>query len=260
MLKGEYYLNGFNSGDYNAYASLERYLNKKLGYVKLFFNNVNRTPSFIFDNRSSFNFGNNNNFNKENITSFGASAVNPIITLGFKNHLLTNYTYFKNNYQSAQNSKLINLLQLYASKKIRLGKKWNWYADAVLQQTDAAAPIRVPLLFTRSRIAFEGKFFKNLQLSTGVEVRYYTAYKVNNYSPVIGQFVVQDSITIKNLPDIHFFAHFRIKGFTGFFRAENLNTVSMKNGFGFINNNFAAPLYPTQGLMIRFGIQWWYVN
>ena len=77
---------------------------------------------------------------------------------------------------------------------------------------------------------------------------------------MLGQFTVQDTVTIKNLPDVAAFLHFRIKGFTGYFRAENLNTASLKDGFGFINNNFAAPHYPTQGMIIRFGIQWWFVN
>jgi hypothetical protein len=129
-----------------------------------------------------------------------------------------------------------------------------------VQQTDQAAPIKVPFLFTRNRLAFEGTFYKNLNLSTGLEVRYYTPYKANNYSPVIGQFTPQDTVTISNTPDVSAFLHFRIKGFTGYIRAENLNTVSFRNGFGFINNNFAAPHYPTQGMIIRFGIQWWFVN
>lgn len=260
LLKGEFYLNGLNAGDYNVTANLSRFLNKKLGDVRLFFTNTNRTPSFIFDNRSSFNLGNNTGFNKENITSFGATATNPFVQLGFTNHLITNYTYFYNYYQATQSSKIINLLQLSASKKIRLGKKWNWYLDAVVQQTDAAAPIKVPLVFTRSRVAFEGNFFKNLNLSTGFEVRYFTPYRANNYSPLIGQFTPQDTVTIKNLPDLHAFLHFRIKSFTGFLRAENLNTVSFRNGFGFINNNFAAPHIPTAGMIIRFGVRWWFVN
>ena len=260
LLKGEFYLNGLNSGDYNVTANLSRFLNKRLGDVKLFFSNTNRTPSFIFDNRSSFNLGNNNNFNKENITSFGATATNPYVQLGFTNHLLTNYSYFYNYYQTAQSSKLINVLQISAAKKIKLTKRINWYLDAVLQQTDAAAPVRVPLLYTRSRVAFEGNFFKNLNLSTGLEIRYFTPYKANNYSPLVGQFSPQDTLTIKNLPDIHAFFHFRIKSFTGFLRAENLNTASLKNGFGFINNNFAAPHFPTPGMIIRFGVRWWFVN
>ena len=260
LLKGEFYLNGLNSGDYSAEARLARFLNKKLGDVSLYFTNVNRTPSFIFDNRSSFNLGNVNNYKKENITSFGATATNPFIQFGFNNFLITNYSFFKNYYQTDQYNKPINILQFFASKKIRLKKNIYYYGDATLQQTDKAAPIKLPFIFTRSRLAYEGSVFKNLRVSTGLELRYYTAYKANNYSPLLGQFSPQDTVTISNKPDIAAFLHFRIKGFSGFLRAENLNTVSFRNGFSFVDNNFAAPHYPTQGLMIRFGIRWWFVN
>ncbi len=260
LLKGEFYLNGFNSGDYSATASLSRYLNKKWGDIQLFFTNANRTPSFIFDKRSSFNLEENNSTNKENIISFGATANNSFVQLGFANHLITNYAYFTNYYQTTQSSKPINVLQLSASKKVRLTKRWNYYLDATVQQTDASAPVKVPLVFTRSRIAFEGNFFKNLFLSTGLEVRYFTPYEAYNYSPLNGQFVPQDTMKLKNLPDVHAFIHFRIKSFTGYLRVENLNTVSLKNGFGFVNNNYATPFIPSPGMIIRFGVRWWFVN
>ena len=260
LLKGEYYLNGLYSGDYSAQGSIGRFLNKKLGDVNFYFSNVNRTPSFIFDNRSSFNLVNVNNYKKENITSFGATATNPFIKFGFNNYLLTNYSYFKNYYQTDQYNNPINILQFFASKKIKLKKNLFYYADATLQQTDKAAPIKLPFLFTRSRIAYEGSLFKNLRLSTGLEIRYYTPYKANNYSPLLGQFSPQDTAVIRNRPDVAAFLNFRIKGFSAFLRAENLNTVNFSNGFGFVDNNFAAPHYPTQGMIIRFGIRWWFVN
>jgi Putative porin len=141
-----------------------------------------------------------------------------------------------------------------------LTKRWNLYADITFQQTDGSAPVKVPLLFTRNRLAYEGNFFKNLYLSAGLELRYFTPFEAYNYSPVMGQFTPQDTFKLKNLPDISAFFHFRIKSFTAFIRAENLNTISFKNGFGFTNNNFAAAHYPTQGFMLRFGIQWGFVN
>ena len=260
LLKGEFYLNGLNSGDYSVQGNISRYINKKFGDVNFYFNNVNRTPSFIFDNRSSFNLGNINSYKKENITSFSAIASNRFIKFGFNNYLITNYSYFKNYYQTDQYNKPINVLQFFASKKIKLKKNIFYYADATLQQTDKAAPINIPFVFTRSRVAYEGSLFKNLKVSTGLELRYYTAYTANNYSPLLGQFSPQDTITIKNKPDISAFLNFRIKGFSAYIRVENLNTASFKNGFGFVDNNFAAPHYPTQGMMIRFGIRWWFVN
>ena len=260
LAKGEFYLNGLNTGDYSAYLTIGRTIDKKWGDVRLFFRNVNRTPSFIYSDLSAFNLGNAGLSKKENITIFGAEANNRYFNIGFKNNLITNLTYFKDYYHTAQLSSLLNLLQVFASKQIRLTKKINWYAEAVAQQTDGASPIKVPLLFTRNRFAFEGVYYKNMNYSMGLEVRYFTPYKAYNYSPVMGQFMPQDTFKLKNLPDISAFFDFRIKSFTAYIRAENLNTISPANGFAFIHNNFAAPHYPTPGLMLRLGIQWGFVN
>lgn len=261
LANGELYMAGLNSGDYSINASLARYLNKKWGNVRLAFSNVNRTPSFIFNPLSSFSFGNAGGYKKENIITLKANADNPFVSLSAANYLITNYAYFTGFYKTDQYSKVINLLQLSAAKKIKLARHWNLYAEVTLQQTDAAAPIKVPLIFTRNRLAYEGVFFKNLNLSTGLEFRYYTPYKAYNYSPVMGQFFVSDTtITLRNRPDITAFLHFRIKSFTAFIRVENLNTMDFSNGFGFTKNNFAAPHYAYPGLVTRFGIQWNFVN
>ena len=103
-------------------------------------------------------------------------------------------------------------------------------------------------------------FYKNLNLSTGIEFRYYSPYKGNGYSPVGGQFFNQDSFTIRNRPDISAFLHFRIKSFILFLRGENLNTMNFTDGFGFTKYNYAAPHYVYPGFVFRFGIEWGFVN
>ncbi len=260
LLKGEFNVAGYYAADYNAQASLSRFLNKKLGNVNVFFTNVSRSPSFIFNTNSSFNFNSTSETKKENIIAFGAKSNNAFIEIGFNNYLINNYSYFTNFYKTDQYSKPINILQIFASKKIKVRKNIFYYIEATAQQTDNASPIKLPLLFTRSRIAYEGSIYKNLKLSTGLEVRYYTAYKANNFSPILGQFVAQDTTTIYNKPDITAFLNFRIKNFSAYLRAENLNTTTFKNGFSFTDNNFAAPHYPTQAFAIRFGIRWWFVK
>lgn len=260
LAKGDFYLNGINSGDYEAYASLSRTLNGKLGSVRLTFQNVNRSPSFIYTGYSAFNFGNTANYKKENTIMLKASADNPFFNLSFTNYLITNYLYFKGFYQTDQYTTLMNIIQASISKKIKLTKRWNWYTEVTLQQADGAAPVKVPLIFTRNRLAYEGVFFNNLNLSTGIEFRYYTPYYGYNYSPLMGQFTTQDSFKINNRPDINAFLHFRIKSFTAYIRAENLNAIDFANGFGFTKNNFAAPHYVYPGLVIRFGISWNFIN
>lgn len=260
IAEGEFYPVGLNSGDYRVYASLTRYLNKKLGDVQVLFQNVNRTPSFVFNELSSFNFRNHLSLKKENITMISATSENPLFTLLVRNISITNYSYFTDYYHTAQVSGLLNITQAEGQKAFRLTKRLTLYSDVIIQQTAGNTPIRVPLFYTRQRVAFEGNFYKNLNLSTGLDISYHTPYKANGFSPVIGQFVPQDTVSINNLPDVNFFFHFRIKSFTGILRLENLNTISFANGVGFTNNNFAAPLYPTPGLIFRLGVQWGFVN
>jgi Putative porin len=115
-------------------------------------------------------------------------------------------------------------------------------------------------LFTRNRFAFEGKFFKTLNLSTGVELRYHTPYKADGFSPILGQFFLQNDTTINNLPDIAAYLQFRIRSLSMFLRAENLNTFQIGASNGFLNNNLAGPLNPTPGFFVRFGVYWGFVN
>lgn len=260
IARGELYSAGNNGGDYSIYAYLTRFIGRRWGNVGITFQNINRSPSYIFNSSSSFNFRNNLSLSKENITIFKATAENPYISLAAANYFITNYTYYTSYYKTAQFSRIINILQLSASKKFTLTKRLNLYTDATVQIADAASPIRLPLVFTRNRLAYEGLFFKNLYVSTGLDVRYYTPFKMYDYSPVMGQFFPQDSVSINNRPDINAFFHFRIRKFGGYIRAENLNSIDFSDGFGFTKSNFAAPNYIYPGYLFRFGIQWNFVN
>ena len=258
---GRFYVNGLNAGDYNAYISLRRFISKQVGFLQVGFQNVNRTPSFTFDQVSSFYLGAPANFNKENTINIFGSLEQPQRKLKLKGsyYLVSNYTYYRNYYQPDQASTLFNLLQITAEKQVRLYRKWNLKTWIILQQKAGSAPVNLPLLLTRNQIGYDGNLgFKNLLVSMGLELRYYTPFKSNGYSPVIGQFFVQDSITTRlKLPEIAAFVHFRIKSFTAYVRAENLNAFG---GGGFYNNNVIIPDYPYPGLQIRLGIFWSFVN
>lgn len=260
---GKLNLVGFNSGDYEANVNLKRFVARRGGYIDLGFSNVNRTPSFVFDHRSSFYFDVAKKFNKENITQISASLFQPLIGLKISGNyfLVGNYTYFKNYYEADQENALFNLLQIALEKKIRIGKRWVWHADVYFQKETGDVPVNVPLIFTRNRIGYEGTFgFKKLDIAIGFEIKYHTPYKADGYSPAIGHFFFQDSIRISNKPDIAAYMHFRIRNFRAFLRVENLNTITITNGFGFRNNNFAAPGYPYPGMNLRLGIYWSFVN
>jgi hypothetical protein len=263
-LAGTFYVAGLNGSDYHVSASLKRLIGKKLGYLALGFENVNRSPSFIHNDLSNFKrftIG-NTSFKKENTTVASAQYELPQLQLviGGKYFLASNYIYFQNYTQAEQEATLFNVLQVHAHKKFKLLKKVNWYTDLYVQQTTANAPVNLPLAYTRNRFAFEGVFFRNLNLSTGLEMRYHTPYKADGFSPLLGQFFLQNTTTINNLPDIAAFVHFRIRSLSMFLRAENLNAVQVSPDFGFFNNNMVTPLQPMPGLQMRFGIFWGFVN
>jgi hypothetical protein len=264
--KGILYFTGLNAGDYKAYASLQRSIGKRAGYIQFAFENVNRTPSFINDPRSNFYLMKTvENFNKENTTHISATIFQPSLKLKLEGHyyLLTNYTYVTDFYKLQQEGTLFNMVQVGLQKTFNVGRRFRWHADVYVQQRIGNAPVNVPTVFTRHRFAYEGSLgFKNLDMAAGIEARYHTSYKADNYSPVLGQFFYQNSTTIEYArPDIHGYIHFRIRSFKLYFRAENLNTAQVQDKeFGWTLNNLAAPDYPYPGFILRFGIYWSFVN
>ena len=260
---GRLYVAGSYAGDYSAYISLTRSLKNNKGSLLLGFQNVNRTPSFVADNiATSFPTIPSSNFNKENIAkAFVRLSIPPLaLNVMADYYLITNYVYFDGFYESKQYSTLFNVLHIGAEKKFIVAKHWNLYSELHVQQTAGNPPLNLPLIFTKNRFAFEGNFFKNLFLSTGLEFRYYSPFKADNYSPLTGQFFFQDVQTISNRPDVNLFLNFRIKSFKGFIRLEGLNAVNTQDKFSFTKYNFTAPHYATRGLWFRYGIWWNFVN
>jgi hypothetical protein len=262
---GNFYVNGLNAGDYNAYISLKRLISKQIGYLQLGFQNINRTPSFVFDRLSSFylDTANHSSLNKENITNLFATFEQPKLKLRLTGNyfLVTNYTYYTDYYHVAQASALFNVLQVSAEKIFRIGRNWNWKTWVVVQQRLGDGPVNLPLISTRNMFGYDGNLgFKNLNISFGLESRYFTSYEAPNYSPLIGQYYFQDTATIKmKRPDISGYLHFRIKSFSAYVRAENLNSFNPSGG-GFTKNNVPTFNYPYPGMQIRVGIFWSFVN
>lgn len=259
---GKLYINGWNAGDYGGFISLNRFISKKIGSLTAGFENINRTPSFIFNPESSFLYNGPANLNKENISHIFGSIDNSYLQLKLTGdyYLIGNYTYFNDLYKATQQSSLLNVLRISASKTIQLNKHIFWYADVYAQQASNIKVVSLPLFFSRNRLAFEGIFFKNLNISTGLEIKYHTPYKAYGYSPINGQFYVQPNTIISNRPEGAAFVHFAIKSFRAYIRFENLNALDFQNSFSFTQNNMAAPLYPYPGLVFKLGIAWGFVN
>lgn len=262
VLFGEFYFVGRNAGDYSLHAGLKRNLGQKWGFLEAGFRNVNRTPSYLYSRTTGFPVLYNGGLNKENNTEIYGAVENPQrkFRLSANYFLISNYTYLSNFNKVSQQGSLFNLLRLGASKEFSLRNHWKWYLDIYLQTITGKPPVNIPLLYTRNRFAYEGSVFINLLLSSGFDIRYHTPYESPNYSPVLGQYFYQDQIQITLRPDIAAYVNFRIRNFTGFTRLENLNTITLENGFGFKKSSQETALYPYPGLLFRFGVVWDLIN
>jgi len=262
LLYGEFFFLGRDLGNYKVQANLKRSLGEKIGYLELGFENINRSPSDIYGKNLGFPVLTKTNLSDENVSSISGSLyISRIKTrLSLNYYLLSNYTYFSGYRTAAQYATVFNFIRAGINKETNLGRKWKWYLDLYLQTVAGNAPIHLPLVYTRNRIAYEGKPFRNLVISTGLDIRYYSPYFADGYSPVLGQFFYQTNRKIAIRPDVAAYTNFRIRSFTTYVRLENLNTVTQRYGFGFKDNNLAAALYPNPGLVFRLGIFWNFVN
>ena len=281
---GKLYATGTYVGDYSAFVSMKRNM-AHVGSLEVGVQNVNRTPSFIFNttvNEGNLSFSNakdtasytaKSNFpvqtdgsgwGKENITRIFGHLYIPKLQLSLTGNYFfyTNYTYFYDFFSAAQSSGAFNVLQVGAEKETSLSRHFKWYVEAYVQTKAGNAPVNMPAVLIRNRIAYEANFFKNLFLATGIEARYFSPYKADNYSPFTGQFFYQDSYRASNRPDVAYYLNFRITRFRFFGQVSNLNTMnySKAQGFGFNKYNFYGPHYPGTGTWIRFGFKWMFIN
>ena len=259
---GKLFLNGYHAGDYEALFSLTSVFNKKGDQVALWLQNSNRTPSFNRLGITAFPISKLSGIDKENIIEAGAmwDQKSRGLTASFQYKLIQNFQYFGSGYQPLVYDKALSYIKGTVSNQLKLSTHWNWYNELSLQLVDPNAPLHLPVIFTRQRLAFEGNFFKNLFLSTGLEMIYHSAFRPDAYMPLTGQFYLQDQFTTNNRPIANVFLNFRIKRFKGFIRMEQLNTLlATSNQLG-TRYQFTAPNYPGTGTWLRVGIWWNFIN
>jgi hypothetical protein len=262
LASGKLYLNGFNAGDFSALASLSRILTNKGTFVRFSFQNTNRTPSINTLGITQFPIYQLTSINKENATQFDGliGNKNEGWNASVSYQLVQNFQYYSSGFQPMVYGSILNYARGQVEHKIKISTHWNWYNQITMQVVDPNAPVHVPFLLTRQRITFEGNFYKNLNLSTGLEFIYHTNYKADAYMPFTGQFYLQNSYTTQNRPTANAYLHFMIKRFKGYVRLENLNTLVPTSKSLGPAYNFTSQHYPGLGMWFRVGIWWNFIN
>lgn len=240
-----------NSGDYLINGQLK--INTgKLGDWTLFADFQSVRPSLVAQqNYVSQILVWKNDFDKEFVNQVGGRYDLPKykFSIATKFALLTNHIYYNHQGLPEQESKTLPLLQVIAKKDIRL-KGFYLYSNILYQQTDENI-IRRPNFYAQEQLAWEGDLFMNaLRLKLGMDYRFYSSWRPNGYSPVIGQFILQDDFTMNNISTFDVFANFKVSTFRFFAKMENLQYYWDKRVFYQVAN------YPQFKPSFRMGIGW----
>ena len=246
---------GNQSGDVQASASLG-YKIDSLRSVRVLGQYSSQTPTFL----SERYFGNNlmweNNFNRINTSSVSLiyNDVKWKLSLLLQATQIQNYIYYDPFANAQQYYGSIPVLSARLKKEFTVGK-WHWNTDDIVQYVPDSLPLRVPLFVLENSVFYQNYLFHHaLLLRVGVDVYFNTSYYGYAYSPITGQYYVENQEKLGNYPYIDPFVSFRIKTFRMFLRLEN-------GGSKLVGTNYVYALnYPMPDRVLRFGISWDFWN
>lgn len=148
-------------------------------------------------------------------------------------------------------------LQL-VSATLRQDFQWgifHWDNEFTLQKSSHDRHLPLPLFTGWSNAYMRFKIAGVLATELGADVRFFTKYYAPAYSPIIGQYAVQDSVyrtKVGNYPWINTYLNFMLKGVRFYLAYTHVNQSA--------GNYFLVPHYPTNQRTLRFGISWTFFN
>jgi len=138
--------------------------------------------------------------------------------------------------------------------------KWgilNWENELTYQLSSDKTLLPLPALSVYSNLYLLFRIAKVLRTELGADVRFFTSYYAPTYSPLIGNYALQDAaarVKVGNYPTINVYANFHLKNTRFYLMASHVN---YSKGSG---SPFLVPHYPLNRMVIRFGVSWNFFN
>lgn len=160
---------------------------------------------------------------------------------------------YKNNVSVNQYSGNIQVLTAIWQQKLKAGI-FHLDTEVAYQKSSKEDILPLPDLSAYANLYLKTKTSNDaLRVELGADVRYFTKYAAPDYSPVIGQFYLQDpnrKIEIGGYPMVNVYANLQWKRTRIFVMMYHVNQGSGKS------NYFLAPHYPINPKMFKIGISW----
>ena len=229
-----------------------------------------RLPDFNFllyqSEYANYNWYNIDNFNKEEVYSLQFNLESQLWgNLSAKYTTMDNYTYFSSTASQEdidadqenafvrpfQEGSSVGHLKIKYQKELRW-RKWalnNTFMFQTITQDNEV--LNVPDFVTRNTLYFADEAFKKaMYIQTGVTFKYFTAYNMNAYNPLLSEFYVQNREELGAYPMFDVFINAKVRTMRIYLKAEHIN--SAWTGYDF----YSSSNYPYRDFVIRFGLVW----
>lgn len=250
------YVTGVAAGNFDLKAAISKDLGLKWGTVSIALHQNLRNASYHFTDYQNRYWQRSLSFNKESNTSVQLNYNNEMYHLKtfFKQYLINQYLYFDAQQIPTQASSAFTLSQWSLRKMFVLGPL-TFDNEILFQQVANTAPINIPNFVCRSQLALEKAIFKKkLQIATGLEAFYHSAFYSPAYSPIFNQFYFQNTYRLTNPPMMSVFFNFKLKRFKAYFMIDQLQQAALGQTM------IATRGYALQNTMLRFGFNWTLIN
>lgn len=235
------------------------------GYVRRW------APAFYFDHYHARNAWWDKQLNKQFSTRIGGSLHYKQTKLSLHIENIQNYPFFAQTLypytvsstqkytHSVNSSQKTGNLQLIAAT-LTQNFHWgilHWENEITWQATSDTSVYPLPSINLWTNLYLKFKIAKVLKTELGADMRFFTKYDALAYSPIVGEFAIQDpqhKVTLGNYPLINAYANFDLKRTRFYVMVSHLN-YSSGNG-----KPFLVPHYPLNRLIFRLGISWNFIN
>lgn len=156
-----------------------------------------------------------------------------------------------------QHGGAISLITLQLRQKLKFLQIIHWDNEITWQKSSNQDVLPVPALNLYSNLYLRFKIARVLKCDLGADLRYFTKYEAPQYSPLMGQYAVQETpdskVKIGNYPVINVYANFLLQHTRFFVMLSHVN-----QGSG--GDYFFTPHYPLNQRIFRFGLSWNFFN
>ena len=254
---GKSCIQGRNALDYELSGSIEKPFRAKkdTSFIRIFAKMANQTPNYFLEHYYSNHYKWENSFDKTYSLRIGATLDKPRWRLkaAVNYSIINKFVFFNEQALPEQAASEFSVASAMLNKDFKFGglNIRNWI---LLQHTTTDKYLALPGVSVRNSTYYEDTYAKVLLFQLGVDTRYETAYKADQYAPATGMFYRQTSLLLGDYAWVDAFINLKIKRTAFYIKYTNLATKFVKGGY------FTSPGYPAPVSTLLFGLSWSFYN